>query len=222
MSELANTFLFVFAGLFPVVNPLGTAPIFLSLTTGCKEAERHSLALRVALNSFWLLLGSMLFGSLVLEFFGITVPVVRVAGGTLVTAMGWRLLNGSGDQKSDEIDADATTPLNDGFYPLTLPLTVGPGAISVALTIGSHHPRGDLTTHAMLIVGSALLGVFAIALTVYGSYRFAMPLVRYLGQTGVNVLIRLSAFILVCIGIQIAWGGLSELMTEFHRSLGVS
>jgi multiple antibiotic resistance protein len=74
----------------------------------------------------------------------------------------------------------------------------------------------------MLIVGSALLGVCAIALSVYGSYRFATPLVRYLGQTGVNALIRLSAFILVCIGIQIAWGGLSQLMTEFHQSLGLS
>lgn len=221
MSELANTFLFVFVGLFPVVNPLGTAPIFLSLTNDCKESQRHSLALRVALNSFWLLLGSMLFGSVILEFFGITVPVVRVAGGTLVTAMGWRLLNDSGSQKSHEIEADAAAPLDDGFYPLTLPLTVGPGAISVALTIGSHHPRGGLTTHAMLIVGSALLGVFTIALTIYGSYRFATPLVRYLGQTGVNVLIRLSAFILVCIGIQIAWGGLSQLMIEFHQTLGV-
>jgi multiple antibiotic resistance protein len=222
MSELINAFLFVFAGLFPVVNPLGTAPIFLSLTTGCEEPQRHSLALRVALNSFWLLLGSMLFGSLILEFFGITVPVVRVAGGTLVTAMGWRLLNDGGHQKSKEIGPDALAPPSDGFYPLTLPLTVGPGAISVALTIGSHHPRGELTTHGMLLIGAALLGVFAIALTVYGSYRFATPLVRYLGQTGVNALIRLTAFILVCIGIQIAWGGLSQLMTEFHQSLGVA
>lgn len=222
MSELANTFLFVFAGLFPLVNPLATAPIFLSLTSDCKETQRNSLALRVALNSFWLLLGSMLFGSLILEFFGITVPVVRVAGGTLVTAMGWRLLNDTGNRKPDEIGVDAVAPLNDGFYPLTLPLTVGPGAISVALTIGSHHPRGELTTHAMLIIGSALMGLFAIALTVYGSYRFATPLVRYLGQTGVNVLVRLTAFILVCIGIQIAWGGLSQLLTEFHQSLGVA
>jgi multiple antibiotic resistance protein len=222
MSELANTFLFVFAGLFPVVNPLATAPIFLSLTTGCQESQRHSLAMRVALNSFWLLLGSMLFGSLILEFFGITVPVVRVAGGTLITAMGWRLLNDAGHPKSKEIEADALAPPNDGFYPLTLPLTVGPGAISVALTIGSHHPRGEITTHAMLIIASALLGVLAIAITVYGAYRFAAPLVRYLGQTGVDALIRLTAFILVCIGIQIAWGGLSQLMTEFHHSLGVS
>ena len=222
MSELANTFLFVFAGLFPVVNPLATAPIFLSLTTGCQESQRHSLALRVALNSFWLLLGSMLFGSLILEFFGITVPVVRVAGGTLITAMGWRLLNDAGRPKSKEIEADALAPPNDGFYPLTLPLTVGPGAISVALTIGSHHPRGEITTHAMLIIASALLGVLAIAITVYGAYRFAAPLVRYLGQTGVDALIRLTAFILVCIGIQIAWGGLIQLMTEFHQSLGVS
>jgi multiple antibiotic resistance protein len=101
MIELSNAFLFVFAGLFPVVNPLGSAPIFLNLTSACAPQQRNQLALGVALNSFWLLLGSMLFGSVILEFFGITLPVVRVAGGMLVTAMGlenvrrtWRLQTG--------------------------------------------------------------------------------------------------------------------------------
>ena len=93
MSGFANTFLFVFAALFPLVNPLGGAPLFLGLTSDCTAKQRGSLALRVAVNSFWLLLGSMVFGSLILEFFGITVPVVRVAGGALVAAMGWKLLN---------------------------------------------------------------------------------------------------------------------------------
>jgi len=110
----------------------------------------------------------------------------------------------------------------DSFYPLTLPLTVGPGAISVALTIGSHRPRGEFNSHAMLIMGSALAGLFAITLAVYVSYRFAASLVRSLGQGGVNVLIRLSAFILVCIGIQITWGGLTDLIREIHRSLALS
>jgi multiple antibiotic resistance protein len=103
-----------------------------------------------------------------------------------------------------------------------LPLTVGPGAISVALTIGSHRHRGEADLHAMLVMGSALVGLFAITLAVYVSYRFAAPLVRSLGQGGVNVLIRLSAFILVCIGIQIMWSGLTDLIREIHRSLALS
>ncbi len=223
VSGSSNTFLFVFAALFPVVNPLGAAPLFLSLTADCSPKQRARLALGVALNSFLLLLGSMLFGSFILEFFGISVPVVRVAGGMLVTAMGWKLLAEPSGPKRDELhETEAPDPLKESFYPLTLPLTVGPGAISVALTVGSHHLRGELAAQMMLVVGAALLGLFAIALAIYGSYRFAAPLVRCLGQTGVNALIRLSAFILICIGIQIAWGGLSQLMSEFSQSLGVS
>jgi multiple antibiotic resistance protein len=223
MIELSNAFLFVFAGLFPVVNPLGSAPIFLSFTSACAPQQRNQLALGVALNSFWLLLGSMLFGSVILEFFGITLPVVRVAGGMLVTAMGWKMFGEPGGSKRDAgNEAEEPEAIIDSFYPLTLPLTVGPGAISVALTIGSHRPRGEFNSHAMLIMGSALVGLFAITLAVYVSYRFAASLVRSLGQGGVNVLIRLSAFILVCIGIQITWGGLTDLIREIHRSLALS
>jgi multiple antibiotic resistance protein len=223
MIELSNAFLFVFAGLFPVVNPLGSAPIFLSFTSACTPQQRNQLALGVALNSFWLLLGSMVFGSVILEFFGITLPVVRVAGGMLVTAMGWKMFGEPGGPKQDAGDgAEEPEVIIDSFYPLTLPLTVGPGAISVALTIGSHRPRGEFNSHAMLIWGSALAGLLAITLAVYVSYRFAMPLVRSLGQGGVNVLIRLSAFILVCIGIQIMWSGLTDLIREIHRSLALS
>jgi multiple antibiotic resistance protein len=211
--DIAGAFLLVYAGLFPVVNPLGAAPMFLSLTGGIPAAGRSRLALRVAVNSFLLLLGSMLCGSYVLEFFGITIPAVRVAGGALVACMGWNLLNGRSSST-----AESPSPLEppriagDGFYPLTLPLTVGPGAISVALTIGAHHASRPFTGDFALVLGSALLGLLALSLTVYAAYRFASPLVGYLGETGVNALVRLSAFILVCIGVQIAWGGLSELI----------
>jgi multiple antibiotic resistance protein len=178
--------------------------------------------LLVALNSFWLLVGSTLFGSLILEFFGISIPVVRVAGGLLVTAMGWKLLSeGAGSSQEPLRDAADAGAANDGFYPLTLPLTVGPGAISVALTIGSHHPSNPFGPHAMLLAGAALLGLLAIAVAIYGSYRFAVPLVRYLGEAGVNVLVRLSAFILVCIGIQIGWSGLSVLFAGLQHPVAL-
>src|SRR6185437_9202326 len=127
--DITSVFLLVYAGLFPVVNPLGAAPIFLSLTSGAAEDRRNRIAFNVAFNSFLLLLGSMLFGSYVLEFFGITIPVVRVAGGLLVAGMGWTLLNGHGAAKAEaSSQLDPSRSASDGFYPLTLPLTVGPGA----------------------------------------------------------------------------------------------
>jgi multiple antibiotic resistance protein len=223
VRDVANALIFVFASLFPVVNPVGAAPLFLSITGGRTEAQRARLAFCAAFNGFWLLLGSMLFGSIVLEFFGITVPVVRVAGGLLVTAMGWKLLNETGSSTDGAlVETSKAASVEDGFFPLTLPLTVGPGAISVALTIGSHHPSGDFTIHAMVLDGIAVLGLFAIALSIWASYRFAVPLVRHLGRTGVNVLVRLSAFILICIGIQIGWGGVSALVAGLHGSMAAS
>jgi multiple antibiotic resistance protein len=215
--EIVGAFLLVYAGLFPVVNPLGAAPMFLSLTRNVAARERNRLALSVAVNSFLLLLGSMLCGSYVLEFFGITIPAVRVAGGALVAVMGWNLLNGGSDGRADPSpDVSPSGGARDGFYPLTLPLTVGPGSISVALTLGAHHASRPFTADMALIVGSELVGLVALALTIYAAYRFASPLVRGLGDTGVNALVRLSAFILVCIGVQIAWGGLSELIGSLH------
>lgn len=217
MSEAVNAFLFVFAALFPVVNPLGGAPIFLSLTSGSSEAERNRLARGVAFNGFWLLLGSLLLGSEILEFFGITIPVVRVAGGLLVTVMGWKLLNE--DPVAAEREAvrkeARKSDINDSFYPLTMPLTVGPGAISVALTIGSHRSAGQSFEYTL--IAAAILGLVAVALSIYASYRFAGQLAKFLGKVGVNVLVRLSAFILICIGIQICWSGISALLATLGQ-----
>ncbi len=217
MSEIVNAFLLVFAALFPVVNPLGGAPIFLSLTSNCSEAERNRLARGVAFNGFWLLLGSLLLGSEILEFFGITIPVVRVAGGLLVTTMGWRLLNeGTAPPEREAVHKETKkSQINDSFYPLTLPLTVGPGSISVALTIGSHRPAGQSPEYTL--IAAAILGLAAVALSIYVCYRFAGPLAKFLGKVGINVLVRLSAFILICIGIQIGWSGVSALMATLGQ-----
>ncbi|HTZ04038.1 MAG TPA: MarC family protein [Xanthobacteraceae bacterium] len=214
MTEIVSAFVLVFAALFPIVNPLGSAPIFLSLTADCTAPERDRLALGVAVNGFFLLLGSLLFGSEILEFFGLTVPVVRVAGGLLVASMGWKLLNEASEPpERADVKAEARgTSIGDSFYPLTLPLTVGPGSISVALTIGTRRPEGEALAQTVMVVAAALAGLFAIAATIYLSYRFAGALTRMLGKTGINVLVRLSAFILTCIGIQIAWTGLSALI----------
>ena len=209
-SDVANAFLLVYAGLFPIVNPIGVAPIFLGLTRSCTEKERNTLALRVTLNSFFLLLGSLLGGSYVLEFFGITLPIVRVAGGLVVTATGWNLLQAT-DGDEDQPDPHRPGKPPDAFYPLTMPITVGPGSMAIAITLGSQRPRVADLTHLALLGGAAIAGLVAIAATIYVCYRFAEGTVGFLGKHGTNVVVRMSAFILLCIGIEILWNGYSVL-----------
>lgn len=212
MQNVINAFLLVYAALFPIVNPIGSAPLFLRMTRGRSTAERSALALNVAGNSFFLLLGSLFIGSHVLGFFGITLPVVRIAGGLVVAAFGWQLLHAPETHDADQPKVDASGPTIDAFYPLTMPLTVGPGSMSVAMTLGSQRPAPseDLTQLAIL-GGAAIAGLAAIALTVFISYRFADRIIALLGKRGTDVLMRLSAFILFCIGIQIIWNGCSVL-----------
>jgi len=211
VNAVASAFGLTFAALFPIVNPLEGAPFFLGLTAGLSSADRRVLARRVAVNGFALLLGSMVLGPWTLEVFGIELPVVRIAGGLVVTALGWKLL--SQEQWSDHsAGVQAGTARKVGsFYPLTMPLTVGPGSMSVAITIGSRKPafRGlpELAEHAT----GALVGVLAIGISIYLAYRFAENIARLLGETGLEVLVRLSAFILMCIGIEIIWSGYSAL-----------
>ena len=139
VDELTKAFLLVYAGLFPIVNPIGLAPIFLGLTRECTEEERNTLALRVSLNSFALLLGSLFVGSYVLEFFGITLPIVRVAGGLVVAGTGWKLLQAgyerrrAGRASAGNADGRVLSPHHADHR--------GPGSIAVAITLGSQRPR---------------------------------------------------------------------------------
>ncbi|HUA89743.1 MAG TPA: MarC family protein [Steroidobacteraceae bacterium] len=216
MNEILSAFLLTFAGLFPIVNPIESAPFFYGMTAGLGAAERNVMARKVAINGFALLLGSMVLGPYLLEFFGIRLPVVRIAGGLVVTALGWKLLTQEDfSDHPDSADLPARSRKNGGsFYPLTMPLTVGPGSMSVAITIGSRKTEGipppaELAGHAT----GALIGMAAIGLTIYLAYRFASSMARLLGDTGLEVLVRLSAFILMCIGIEIIWNGWTALNT---------
>jgi multiple antibiotic resistance protein len=215
LSEIFNIFLVVYAGLFPIVDPIGNAPIFLGLTRHSSSDERHGLARVVAMNSFLLLMGSLFVGSYVLEFFGITLPVVRIAGGLVVMAFGWKLLESGEAEDGPDGDLDpGHRRMNGGdcFYPLTMPLTVGPGAISVAISLGSQRPKETADfSHLLIIGGTAAAGLAAISVTIYVCYRFADRIIAILGPRGTNVMMRLSAFILLCIGIQILWAGWKAL-----------
>jgi len=213
MSDLATDTLVVVGALFPIVNPVGNTPIFLSLTRGLSENGRTALARMIALNSLILILASIFIGTHILAFFGISLPVVQVGGGFIVISTGWALLRQPSDDTVEE-DGPPKGKQFDGsrqsFYPLTLPLTVGPGAISVAVTVGA-----SLTEHSErywpLLVG-IILGSVLISASIYLSYRFAQRIERTIGISAMDVIIRISSFILVCIGVQILWNGLVTLL----------
>jgi multiple antibiotic resistance protein len=219
VSGVTDTFLLIYAALFPIVDPVGNVPFFLAATLACTEAERHELALGVARNSLFLLIGSLFFGANVLGFFGVTLPAVRVAGGLAVSAFGWRLLESGGPvdaprgASGDTKTGTAGMKPVDAFYPLTMPLTVGPGSISVAITLGSQRPSLEQGPfHLALFVGGALAALVAIAATIYLCYRFAERTGAILGERGTNVMLRLSAFIMLCIGIQIVSTGVQAFL----------
>jgi multiple antibiotic resistance protein len=217
VNGIVKAFLLTFVGLFPIVNPLESAPFFLGLTAGLPATQRRDLAVKVALNGTLLLLGSLIVGPYLLEFFGIQLPIVRIAGGLVVTAIGWKLLNQ--EQSPDHTAGNAPpTPTRSvgSFYPLTMPLTVGPGSMSVAITIGSHKSAGSpMWGNVLQYAIGAVGGIVAIGVSIYLCYRFAPAMARLLGNSGLDVMVRLSAFILMCIGIGIIWNGYTEL-TAVH------
>ena len=153
---------------------------------------------------------SLFVGSHILAFFGLTVPAVQIAGGLVVMAAGWRLLQQGDDTESRERQSPVgeEAMLRHAFFPLTMPLTVGPGTISVAITLGNK----GAATHELLPLGiGALAATLVVAAAIYLCYRFAERVLRLLGESGTNIFLRLSAFILLCLGVQILTNGLGAL-----------
>lgn len=213
LADLIKNALLVVGALFPIVNPIGNTPIFLSLTRGLSNHGRVALARMIALNGLILVLASIFIGTHILAFFGISLPVVQVGGGLIVISTGWSLLRQTDDSGPDpkgQQECNEAEYSRQAFYPLTLPLTVGPGSISVAIAIGANRAQGDEWRWSL--IAGMLAGALLIAASIYLSYRFAERIGRTLGDSAMNVIIRLSSFILVCVGVQILWNGLSVLL----------
>ncbi|MET0936286.1 MAG: MarC family protein [Luteibacter sp.] len=205
--DIGKAIFVIVAALLPIVNPPGSALLSLGIVPVATPEERERLARQVALNSLLLLSGSLLVGAYVLAFFGISIPVLRVGGGLVIAAAGWRMLNGS-----DDDDDDATVHRHHGdpaFYPLTLPFTVGPGSIAVAIAVGTGTPRQGID---WMHVAAAVISLVAISASIYVSMRYADRLGHRLGKERTKVVLQLLAFVIFCIGIQLLWRGLSELL----------
>ena len=222
LRDFTQTALLLITGLFPVINPIGSAFIVLSMVPNTTAAERTELAWRITTNSFAILLVSLLMGAYVLTFFGISIPVLRVAGGMIIAVAGWNLLQKPDDDAAANEKAQEVNPGSHSgslaaktFYPLTLPLMVGPGSISVAIALGTSSPQAGLSAIHFLGVAAALVVLCA---SIYICMRFADTLERWLGSGGTKIVMRLFALVTFCIGMQLLWVGLADLLgtVKFH------
>ncbi len=216
LTAFGQSLLFTFIGVLPILNPLATAPLFVDQSRGLTERGRALLAQRIGKNVAILLAITLLTGSYILRFFGVSLPAVRIAGGVIVASIAWRMLNAQQSTSEDTQQmAQALTwdkARVKAFYPLTFPLTCGPGATAVAIAVGaSLHVRTSipltLANMAGGVAASILLGIL-VALT----FRYANTLLRRLGDTGQVVFMRLMAFILLCVGVEIVWSGVRALL----------
>ncbi|WP_198371034.1 MarC family protein [Roseomonas rosulenta] len=206
IARVIGDFLIGFSTLFTIINPFGMAFVFVDRTRALTEEERVALAWRIARYSFVLLVVSILIGTPILTFFGIDLPALRVAGGFVVALAGYAML--TEPEWRDGDSSKTVTPITVSgmaFFPLTLPLTVGPGTIAASIALGAQ-PKYSAADYAAGAV-SGLLIAASVSLTVLFFYRYAASVARFFGPEGARIVTRLTAFLLLCIGVQIMMTG---------------
>jgi multiple antibiotic resistance protein len=211
---LMNMLTFTFASLFSMVNPIGMAPVFLEKTKAYPLARRRSLAYKVGAYGTLLLTTTLLAGPYVLQFFGISLADIQIAGGIFVFYSAWQMLTAPPGPASDDQANNERAASDIAFFPLTMPLTAGAGSIAVVLSLSSNivHSGGNL---AVGYVG-AIAGICLVFVAVAVSYRFADQVFSRIGTVGTGVITRLTAFLLLAIGVAVTWGGLRQLLLSLH------
>ncbi len=208
-------FALAFSALLPVVNPLGSALVFLGLVGPAPDPVYRDLARSIAIRTVLFFLVIELVGTALLAFFGISLPVVQVAGGLVLASMGWSLLNQQDPQPTAATDV-VPSPV-DGelrekiFYPLTFPVTIDPGCIVVMLTLSAHASvksmRENILSHSAI-----LLAVIALSILVFLCYAYAPKITERISPSTAHGILRIIAFVLLCIGVQICWNGVHALI----------
>jgi multiple antibiotic resistance protein len=211
-GHITKAFLLVFATLFPILNPPGSALLFLAMTHRESQSDRAFLARRIALYATILIVVSLSIGSYVLILFGISVAVLRVSGGIVVAMIGWQMLSGTNAPPDAPVTPTKKSKDYGAFYPLTMPLTAGPGTIAACIALGTARPTGASLFGGFVI--GAMLAVVTLAVLIYLCYRYSDRIERVLGAAGSEAFSRLFAFILLCIGVQAFWNGFSELLAS--------
>lgn len=205
-TQLASLFLLAFSSLFPVIGPISTALIINPYFSDYTQSERKVYAGKIVFYSVILGVATIFLGSWVLKFMGVSVTTTQMAGGFIIAKMGLTLLNsGEADHKNS-----ATQSAHKSlFYPFAFPLTVGPGAISVLITLSAESRVKDLEG-TLLHLGTLCFALLSVLLISYLFYAYESLIIQRMGTTGSIVLNRLMAFFVFCVGIQMLLTGFSR------------
>jgi multiple antibiotic resistance protein len=221
MYPLWKHFALGFSALLPLINPLGTALIFLGLVGNAPIDTYRALARRIAINTIIFFAVIELIGSYLLGFFGISLPIVQVSGGIVIALIGFSMLNDKDAQPNPEkvnaaqpaiTQAEIDSLKEKAFYPFTFPITAGPGSIVVMLTLSVHAQAPTVAGTVLAHIG-LFLSAIVLSAMVYFCYAYAPRLARAISPATAHGIIRVVAFILFCIGVQIAWNGASDLLS---------
>jgi multiple antibiotic resistance protein len=211
-STFPDGLLLGFPALFSITDPFGNAVIFSQMTAENSRSERVAVARLVGVYALILLLVSLWAGSYVLTFFGITLPALKIGGGIVVAANGWRLLYGTSEAAPGEPGSSKSRLADMAFFPITMPLLIGPGTISVAITLGAARPEGGIDAAYLLGVSLAavlLAAIIGVLLT------YADGIGRFLGPGGSRAVKRIVALLLLTIGVQIVALGVQDMLVPF-------
>jgi len=191
-----------FLALFPIVNPLGGIPMFFTLTSGYPGRDRDRAALKTAFYVFAILAVFMAFGRFVLHFFGISLPVLNIAGGLIVANTAWGMVTSSSRVTVAESD-EAMTKEDISLTPMAMPMLSGPGSIGVVMGLAAH-------ADSMVSYMGMLIGIVLIAISVYLLLRLGGPLVNRLGPSATGAINRVFGFLILAIAVQLVWDGVAE------------
>jgi multiple antibiotic resistance protein len=202
LEDLPTAATATFLALFPIVNPFGGVPMFFTLTANLTRQERNRTARRTALYVIAILVTFMLFGRFVLNFFGISLPVLKIAGGLIVANTAWGMVTASSRMTTEE-SSEALTKEDISLTPMAMPMLSGPGSIGVVMGLAAH--ANGLLAYLGMVIGIAVVG-----LAVYLFLCMGGPLVKRLGPSAMGAITRIFGFLILAIAVQLVWDGVAD------------
>lgn len=209
--NLYHNFTYTFISLFSILNPIGMSAVFLAMTQNYSPQQRLKMAIKVGQYGAGLIIGVFYLGSYILNFFGISLASLQIAGGLLVFATAWQMLNAPATQAEQEAINSANEQADITFFPLTMPITAGAGAMAVTVALAASINQNVGRYYVVDYIG-ATIGIIAVFIVVALCYAFADRIFKRLGTTGTNVVTRLTAFILLAISVSMIWSGVKTLI----------
>jgi multiple antibiotic resistance protein len=202
LRDLPTAAVETFLALFPIVNPFGAVPLFFSLTTDFPPPERKRTALKTALYVIAILVVFLFFGRFVLVFFGISLPVLRIAGGLIVANTAWGMVTGN-ERMTEEETSEATGKADISLTPMAMPMLSGPGSIGVVMGLAAH-------ADSMVAYLGMVIGIIVLALVIYLFLCLGGPMVKRLGPGASGAINRIFGFLLLAIAVQLVWDGVAD------------